>query len=60
MISGRRACLGENLAKVELFIFFVTLLQKLIFSAVNPGKPPEIDGKTGLTWAPNDYELIAN
>jgi len=27
-LLGRRACLGESLAKVELFLFFVNFLQK--------------------------------
>ncbi|XP_061556461.1 cytochrome P450 2K1-like [Phycodurus eques] len=29
--AGRRACLGESLAKVELFLFFTSLLQRFRF-----------------------------
>uniref|UniRef100_A0A8C2ZHQ0 Cytochrome P450 n=1 Tax=Cyclopterus lumpus TaxID=8103 RepID=A0A8C2ZHQ0_CYCLU len=36
--AGRRACLGESLAKMELFIFFTTLMQQFRFTAP-PGCP---------------------
>ncbi|MCL4137129.1 UNVERIFIED_CONTAM: hypothetical protein GTU68_004456 [Idotea baltica] len=34
---GRRVCLGESLARMELFIYIITLVQNLNF-AVPPGK----------------------
>ncbi|XP_058269287.1 cytochrome P450 2M1-like isoform X2 [Hemibagrus wyckioides] len=38
---GKRACLGEALARVELFIIFTSLLQRFTFRATQP--PEEID-----------------
>ncbi|XP_060800059.1 cytochrome P450 2M1-like [Neoarius graeffei] len=38
---GKRACLGESLARVELFIMFTSLLQHFTFRATQP--PEEID-----------------
>uniref|UniRef100_A0A8C0HLS6 Cytochrome P450 2K1 n=1 Tax=Buteo japonicus TaxID=224669 RepID=A0A8C0HLS6_9AVES len=35
---GRRACLGEGLAKMELFLFFAGLLRKFVFQP-----PPGVD-----------------
>ncbi|KAK3561142.1 hypothetical protein QTP86_028290 [Hemibagrus guttatus] len=38
---GKRACIGEALARVELFIMFTSLLQQYTFRATQP--PEEID-----------------
>ena len=58
--SGRRVCLGEQLARQELFIFTVILLQNLTFSAEDPKSPPPLEGYQGLTLTPNAYKLIAS
>ncbi|XP_033626927.1 cytochrome P450 2J6-like [Asterias rubens] len=56
---GRRICLGEHLAKMELFIFFTFLLHQ--FTLKNPpGAPPvSFKGIAGGTWAPLDFKLCA-
>ncbi|XP_059370220.1 cytochrome P450 2M1-like [Carassius carassius] len=38
---GKRVCLGEALARIELFIFFTSLLQHFTFRATVP--PEELD-----------------
>ena len=40
-ISGKRLCLGESLAKVELYLFMSALLQRYDISKA-PGEPLDI------------------
>ncbi|XP_075280488.1 cytochrome P450 2J2-like isoform X2 [Opisthocomus hoazin] len=55
---GKRACLGELLARSELFLFFTSLLQKFTFQA-----PPDTtlspQVKMGITMAPQPYKICA-
>ncbi|XP_071805890.1 cytochrome P450 2U1-like [Asterias amurensis] len=57
--TGRRACLGENLAKSELLLFLVNVLQQ--FTVTFPeGKPiPSEDGSAGFVLSSRPYELCA-
>uniref|UniRef100_A0A8C5VGX1 Cytochrome P450 2J2 n=1 Tax=Microcebus murinus TaxID=30608 RepID=A0A8C5VGX1_MICMU len=55
---GKRACLGEQLAKSELFIFFTSLMQKFTF------RPPEneklsLKFRMGITISPVKHRLCA-
>nr|XP_048309073.1 cytochrome P450 2J4-like isoform X1 [Myodes glareolus] len=55
---GKRACLGEQLARSELFIFFTALLQNFTF------KPPvneklSLKFRMGLTVTPVSHRLCA-
>ncbi|XP_077408817.1 cytochrome P450 2K4-like isoform X2 [Vanacampus margaritifer] len=59
--AGRRVCLGESLARMELFIFFVTLLQHFRF-----GPPPgvaedelDLTPCVGGTLCPAPHKLCA-
>ncbi|XP_041647258.1 cytochrome P450 2J1-like [Cheilinus undulatus] len=56
--AGKRACLGEGLAKVELFLFFVCLFQKFEFSTLD-GVKLETEGITGATRSPFPFKIYA-
>ncbi|NXL94119.1 CP2DK protein, partial [Alectura lathami] len=57
--AGRRVCLGEQLAKMELFIFFTTLMQKFTFVLPEDQPRPREDGCFALLNAPHAYQLRA-
>ncbi|XP_058424212.1 vitamin D(3) 25-hydroxylase-like isoform X3 [Diceros bicornis minor] len=57
--AGRRSCLGEPLARMELFLFFTCLLQRFSFS-VPAGQPcPSDHGVFGFLVTPSPYQLCA-
>ena len=57
--SGKRVCPGEQLARTELFVDTVTLLQKFRFKAEDPMNLPKIEGTGGFTHTPKPFRLIA-
>uniref|UniRef100_A0A667XN57 Cytochrome P450, family 2, subfamily P, polypeptide 6 n=1 Tax=Myripristis murdjan TaxID=586833 RepID=A0A667XN57_9TELE len=56
--AGKRVCLGEPLARMELFLFFTSLLQRFSFSAPK-GEEPTLEYKLGATHCPKPYRLCA-
>uniref|UniRef100_A0A8C3BM35 CP2J2 protein n=1 Tax=Cairina moschata TaxID=8855 RepID=A0A8C3BM35_CAIMO len=55
---GKRACLGELLARTELFLFFTTLLQKFTIQAP-PDTTLSLQFELGITLAPRPYKICA-
>ena len=56
---GKRICMGETLAKNEMFIFFVRLLQRLNISLTDKIPDPE-DCISGITRIPKPYYVKVN
>ncbi|XP_027708656.1 cytochrome P450 2J2-like [Vombatus ursinus] len=55
---GKRVCLGEQLARTELFLFFSCLLQKFTFQAP-PNTKLSLDSRYGMTVSPASYQICA-
>ncbi|KAM9316378.1 uncharacterized protein PAF06_007388 [Gastrophryne carolinensis] len=53
---GKRSCAGENLAKMELFLFFTALLQAFRFQ-VPPGTVVDLTPAIGFTNSPLPHEI---
>uniref|UniRef100_A0A673JSF0 Cytochrome P450 2G1-like n=1 Tax=Sinocyclocheilus rhinocerous TaxID=307959 RepID=A0A673JSF0_9TELE len=61
VILCKRSCVGESLARMELFLFIVSLLQKFSFSS--PKGPDGVDTSPELSSfgnMPRFYDLIAS
>ncbi|XP_034046108.1 cytochrome P450 2K1-like isoform X1 [Thalassophryne amazonica] len=59
--AGQRVCLGVSLARMELFLFFSSLLQHFKFSPPPGVTEDEVDltPSVGFTVGPSPYELCA-
>ncbi|TRY96431.1 hypothetical protein DNTS_021460 [Danionella cerebrum] len=59
--AGRRACLGESLARMELFLFFTSLLQCYRFTTAPGVSEDDLDlrGIVGITLNPSPHKLCA-
>ncbi|XP_073481193.1 cytochrome P450 2K1-like [Aquarana catesbeiana] len=56
--AGKRSCAGENLAKIELFLFFSRLLQNFTFQAPH-GAVLDLTPAIGITTPPQSHMICA-
>ena len=54
-MSGPRMCLGEALARMELFLILVTLLRKFRFVWPQDAGEPDLTPVYGVTLSPKPY-----
>ena len=54
---GKRRCLGEVLAKTELFIFFAGLIQKFEIKLANEEDVPSTKYRPGITLSPYPFKI---
>lgn len=54
---GKRRCMGESLARANVFLFTSTLLQSFSFSTVE-GSPPVEEFIDGVTPGPKPFKAI--
>ncbi|KAK3106170.1 hypothetical protein FSP39_014185 [Pinctada imbricata] len=57
--TGRRACIGESLARMELFLFATNLVNTFELLAEQDGLEPSMEYNLGLVHGPKPYKLRA-
>lgn len=57
--AGPRVCLGESLARMEIFILFSTLVQFYTFTMPGQGQKPDLQGQMGITFAAKNQSVVA-
>ncbi|KAL8586800.1 hypothetical protein ACOMHN_061313 [Nucella lapillus] len=56
---GRRACPGESLARMELFLYISSLIHRFRFMPPEPQELPPLEGILGATHTPKRYRIRA-
>lgn len=56
--AGRRVCLGESMAKTELFLFFSRLIRDFKLEENTKEPLPNLEGRIGVTLAPHPFSVI--
>ncbi|XP_076452542.1 cytochrome P450 2B4-like [Babylonia areolata] len=55
--TGKRSCLGESLARTELFLYLSTLIQRFHFLPPEDGQLPSLEGIMGITKFPHPFKV---
>ncbi|XP_028937038.1 steroid 17-alpha-hydroxylase/17,20 lyase [Ornithorhynchus anatinus] len=56
--TGPRVCLGESLARIELFLFLAWILQRFDFEVPENGEKPNLEGKTGVVYQVLPFQVV--
>ncbi|XP_008290892.1 cytochrome P450 17A2 [Stegastes partitus] len=56
--AGPRVCVGESLARLELFLFLSSLLQRMSFRLPDGAAPPNLKGRLGVVLQPLPYKVV--
>lgn len=57
--AGVRVCLGEALAKMELFLFLSWILQRFTLEMPAGHPLPDLQGKFGVVLQPKKFKVVA-
>ena len=57
--AGPRVCVGESLARLELFLILSSLLQRMTFGLPDGAPPPNLQGKLGVVLQPLPFQVVA-
>ena len=55
--AGKRVCIGESLAKIEIFLFLSNLLYRYKVKPVF-GRLPDLAGVLSVTYSPKSFQVI--
>ncbi|XP_051919250.1 steroid 17-alpha-hydroxylase/17,20 lyase isoform X2 [Hippocampus zosterae] len=55
--AGPRICVGESLARTELFLFLSSMLQRMSFMLPGGATPPNLQGRLGVVLQPLPYKV---
>eukprot|EP00058_Branchiostoma_floridae_P026553 XP_002612044.1 hypothetical protein BRAFLDRAFT_60656 [Branchiostoma floridae] len=56
-LAGCRGCLGESMAKAELFLFTARILRDFRLELPDGVSPPSLQGRYGVVMAPDRYDI---